>query len=168
MKKITVAEMETPIGSLRVAATADGICAVDFVDRWDIVHQKLEKRFGPVEETSKGETYGLVDRLKLYFAGTADDFNGLPFDSGGTQFQQTVWHALREIKRGETWSYGQLAAHIGNPKAVRAVGSTNARNPLAIVVPCHRVIGGGGELRGYAGGLHRKEWLLNLENPLSQ
>lgn len=117
----------------------------------------------PLEETSHGETFSLMGRLKDYFVGKPGDFNGLPFDPGGTQFQQIVWKALREIKRGKTWSYGGLAAHIGNPKAVRAVGSSNGKNPLAIVVPCHRVIGSDGALRGYGCGVHRKEWLLALE-----
>ena len=161
--KITVAKISTPIGELRAATTPAGICAVNFTDRWDAVWKKLEIRFGPLEETSQGETFGLMDRLKEYFAGKPDDFNGLPFDPGGTQFQQIVWKALREIKRGETWSYGGVAAYIGNPKAVRAVGSSNGRNPLSIVVPCHRVIGSDGALRGYGCGVHRKEWLLALE-----
>ena len=161
--KITVADLETPIGPMRVAATEAGLCSVDFLDRWDLIQRRLEKRFGTISLEVSGETFGVVPRLKAYYGGAIENFGSLPFDPGGTPFQQTVWCALRDIPRGETWSYADLAAHIGSPTAVRAVGATNGRNPLSVVVPCHRVIGKGGELRGYAGGLDRKRWLLALE-----
>ena len=160
---ITLADLETPLGPMRVAATATGLCAVDFLDRWNIIHSRLEKRFGTIAPNTNGETFGVVPRLEAYYKGAVENFDGIPFDPGGTAFQQTVWRALREIPRGKTWSYADLAAHIGSPAAVRAVGATNGRNPLSIVVPCHRVIGKGGELRGYAGGLDRKRWLLSME-----
>ena len=99
-----------------------------------------------------------------YFAGERTEFD-LPLEPAGTPFQQTVWQALREIPYAETINYGQLATRVGNPTASRAVGLANGRNPIAIVVPCHRVIGADGSLTGYGGGLDRKRLLLDLERP---
>ena len=160
---VIVTQLESPIGEVRIASTAAGICAVDFADRWETVEHRLKIRFGKITNREKGEPFQLAPRLRQYFEGAFEAFEGLPLDPGGTAFQRAVWSALREIRRGETWNYSQLAAFVGNPKAVRAVGSTNARNPIAIIVPCHRVIGKAGELRGYAGGVDRKRWLLDLE-----
>jgi methylated-DNA-[protein]-cysteine S-methyltransferase len=101
-------------------------------------------------------------QLAEYFAGTRRTFE-LPLDFEGTEFQRSVWAALLTIPYGETRSYGQIARQIGRPKAVRAVGAANGRNPLSIVAPCHRVIGASGELTGFAGGLETKEFLLALE-----
>jgi methylated-DNA-[protein]-cysteine S-methyltransferase len=103
-----------------------------------------------------------VAQLRDYFAGSRTDFD-LPLEPAGTAFQMTVWQALREIPYAETINYGQLALRIGNPKASRAVGLANGRNPISIVVPCHRVIGADGSLTGYGGGLDRKRLLLDLE-----
>ena len=160
---VIVTQLESPIGEVRIASTSAGVCAVDFADRWETVEHRLEIRFGKITNRAKGDPFQLEPRLRQYFAGAVEAFEGLPLDPGGTAFQRAVWSALREIRRGETWNYSQLAAFVGNPKAVRAVGSTNARNPIAIIVPCHRVIGKAGELRGYAGGVDRKRWLLDLE-----
>lgn len=101
-------------------------------------------------------------QLDAYFAGCRNTFE-LPLGLEGTRFQQSVWSALLDIPYGETRSYGQLAAAIGRPSAIRAVGAANGRNPIAIVVPCHRVIGANGSLTGFGGGLDRKKLLLNLE-----
>ena len=101
--------------------------------------------------------------LEAYFAGRAVDFD-IPLAPAGTPFQQAVWQALRGIPYGATASYAEIARHIGRPRAVRAVGLANARNPIAIIVPCHRVIGADGTLTGYAGGLERKQALLELES----
>lgn len=100
--------------------------------------------------------------LEEYFAGERKDFS-VPIRPAGTPFQQSVWNALREIPYGDTASYGEIAKRIGNEKACRAVGMANNRNPIAIIIPCHRVIGAGGSLTGYAGGLDKKEFLLELE-----
>ena len=102
-------------------------------------------------------------RMQAYFAGELRDFE-LPLAAGGTPFQQRVWRALCDIPYGETISYGELARRIGQPKASRAVGLANGQNPIAIVVPCHRVIGANGSLTGYGGGLERKRWLLAHES----
>lgn len=103
-----------------------------------------------------------VAQLGAYFAGELTDFD-LPLAPRGTPFQLRVWRALRDIPYGRTESYGQLATRIGNPKACRAVGLANGRNPISVIVPCHRVIGSGGDLTGYGGGLERKRQLLALE-----
>lgn len=107
------------------------------------------------------------DQLDAYFGGELEVFT-LDLAPAGTPFQLEVWAALREIPYGTTWSYGQLAAHIGRPGASRAVGLANGRNPISIVVPCHRVIGSSGTLTGYGGGLERKQWLLDLERGRGQ
>ncbi|MBJ7458623.1 MAG: methylated-DNA--[protein]-cysteine S-methyltransferase [Thermoleophilaceae bacterium] len=103
-----------------------------------------------------------IDQLLQYFAGERESFE-LPLEPDGTDFQRTVWQALAEIPFGETRSYGEIAAAVGRPNAARAVGMANNRNPIAVIVPCHRVIGAGGALVGYAGGLERKTWLLDHE-----
>ncbi len=104
----------------------------------------------------------VVDQLAAYFAGELVDFD-VDLELEGTEFQRAVWAGLSEIPYGETWTYGQLAAHIGRPAAVRAVGLANGRNPVSIIVPCHRVIGADGSLTGYGGGIERKRALLALE-----
>ncbi|KQA20497.1 methylated-DNA--[protein]-cysteine S-methyltransferase [Vibrio metoecus] len=103
-----------------------------------------------------------IQQLDEYFSGQRTQFE-LPLAANGTAFQQLVWHALCKIPYGESWSYQQLAEAIGNPKAVRAVGLANGKNPISIIVPCHRVVGKSGKLTGYAGGLERKAFLLELE-----
>jgi methylated-DNA-[protein]-cysteine S-methyltransferase len=106
-------------------------------------------------------------QLDAYFAGELKDFD-VPLDVQGTDFQQLVWKQLTAIPYGETWSYGEMAAAIGKPSASRAVGHANGRNPVSIIVPCHRVIGSSGKLVGYGGGLDRKQALLALESPGQQ
>jgi methylated-DNA-[protein]-cysteine S-methyltransferase len=108
----------------------------------------------PLQETAR--------QLHEYFAGERRRFN-LPLSLHGTEFQKRVWQTLIEIPYGETWSYGQLARHIDNPTGSRAVGLANGKNPIAVIVPCHRVIGADGSLTGFGGGLPRKEWLLTHE-----
>jgi len=114
------------------------------------------------EGVPNGITEEACSQLSAYFAKTRHEFD-LPIDVKGTEFQTSVWKALQSIPYGQTVSYLDIAKHIGNPKAVRAVGLANGKNPIAIVVPCHRVIGSNKTLTGYAGGLARKQFLLNLE-----
>ena len=104
----------------------------------------------------------VVDQLAAYFAGELTEFD-IPLHAEGTEFQRRVWDGLRRIPYGETWSYADLAGYVGNAKACRAVGLANGRNPIAVIVPCHRVIGANGTLTGYGGGLDRKAWLLDHE-----
>jgi methylated-DNA-[protein]-cysteine S-methyltransferase len=119
-----------------------------------------ERSPGWVEEP---QAFGEVaSQLAAYFAGGLTEFD-LPLELNGTDFQLRVWEGLRQIPFGETWSYAQLAEKVGNSKACRAVGLANGRNPIGIIVPCHRVIGADGTLTGYGGGLDRKAWLLEHE-----
>ena len=129
-----------------------------------------EQRHAPPDQDEWPEdknAFGdVVDQLKAYFAGDLHEFD-VDMRLEGTEFQQRVWRGLQEIPYGETWSYGQLADHIGAHGAQRAVGLANGKNPIAIIVPCHRVIGASGNLVGYGGGLDRKMWMLTLEGALN-
>lgn len=121
--------------------------------------------FSPVPDAVSGETPLLKEtyrQLAVYFSGESQAFD-LPLSAAGTAFQNAVWAALTQIPYGETRSYGQIAAAVGNPKASRAVGMANNKNPIAIIVPCHRVVGADGSLTGYGGGLDTKQLLLRLE-----
>ena len=149
--------MQSPIGPLTIVATNGALVAV----LMDGHHRS------PVPESAWGERVddALPDatrQLEEYFAGQRQAFN-LPLAPSGTEFQRRVWAALAEIPYGETRSYGQIATAIGRPGASRAVGMANGRNPVSIVVPCHRVVGASGSLTGYAGGPERKQFLLDLE-----
>ena len=146
------AYLSSPCGQLEVTANDDGITAIRFVDA--------------IGSSAPSEITDLAcAQLKAYFAGTLTTFT-LPLAAQGTAFQQQVWQALSDIPFGETRSYGDIAKAINNPKGVRAVGLANGKNPIAIVVPCHRVIGANGTLTGYAGGLERKAKLLTIEGVL--
>lgn len=146
--------MESPLGLLAVSAVEEGLTYVH------MGVEEVKDAWGPQEPTPVLEA--AVDQLEAYFAGELKDFD-LPLAAAGTAFQQRVWAELVRIPYGETCSYMDVAERIGDRKAVRAVGLANGRNPIAIVVPCHRVIGANGKLTGYAGGLWRKERLLSLE-----
>ena len=110
---------------------------------------------------------GVVDQLRAYFAGHLTVFN-VPLAPQGTAFKKQAWSALREIPLGATTTYGALAAHVGRPSAARAVGAANGKNPISLIVPCHRVIGGSGSLTGYAGGVELKAWLLEHEATMAR
>ncbi|WP_417328912.1 methylated-DNA--[protein]-cysteine S-methyltransferase [Halomonas cupida] len=141
------------LGSVVIAATTRGIARLDFMDN-DQVSQLSQR---PSDLTRACRT-----QLEEYFAGHRQQFD-LPLDAAGTDFQQQVWQALSRIPYGETRSYGELAEGLGRKGAQRAIGAANGRNPIAIIVPCHRVIGSDGSLTGYAGGIGRKQWLLAFE-----
>lgn len=144
--------MESPVGILAIQGTADYISAISFID---------EKKLEPTPDAAP-LLHTCALQLREYFDKKRKVFD-LPISQPGTAFQQTVWHHLTTIPYGETITYLALAKRIGNVKSIRAVGTTNGRNQLAIVVPCHRVIGANGALTGYAGGLWRKQWLLDHE-----
>ena len=156
---------DTPVGTLTAIARDAGLCALSFDGgRYDPL-VPLAARFGSVE-TVEGDPLGVERVFRDYFDGGLDMLDRLPVDTGGPPFQQRVWAALRTIPAGRTASYLEVARAIGAPAAVRAVGAANGRNPVAIVVPCHRVIGTSGQLVGYGGGLDRKRWLLAHERAL--
>ena len=150
------AEMDSPIGGLLLTATPRGLTGV-FTRKH---RTSPETGAGWIHDPERfAEARGQLDD---YFAGRRKEFH-LPLDLAGTTFQLLVWEALQRIPYGQTVTYGQLARGIGRPKAVRAVGAANGRNPVSIIVPCHRVIGSDGSLTGYAGGLDVKRALLDLE-----
>ena len=155
--------VDTPVGLLVVVAREEKLVAVSFRDRADDLVRQLEQRFGPLSFDERPDPGGIVGRLRAYFAGDLAALDAIPADPGGTPFQQRVWSALRRIAPGTTVSYAALARRIGAPAAVRAVGAANGANPICLAIPCHRVIGADGSLTGYAGGVHRKRWLLAHE-----
>ncbi len=157
---------DSPIGPLVMAAVEEGVCLLEFGDHDRIEHQapRLRRWFGgPLVSESHPHLHHLVTELTDYFAGERREFT-VPLVPRGTPFELATWQALREIPYGETRSYGDIARAIGNDGAVRAVGSANGRNRLAIVIPCHRVVNANGKLGGYGGGLWRKRRLLDLES----
>jgi len=157
IKKSFFSMMSTPLGDLGIFADNNAIYRIEFIDR--VANSDLI-------DTNKDEDNDLTligkRQLEQYFSGELTAFN-LPLNPQGTPFRQQAWQALQQIPYGETHYYGQQAELMNNKKAVRAVGAANGANPIAIVIPCHRVIGKNGNLTGYAGGLHRKAWLLNFE-----
>jgi methylated-DNA-[protein]-cysteine S-methyltransferase len=157
-------EIETPIGIVVVVAKSDVLVALDFADCRDRLDRLMATRFGPVTLERATDPGGFSTRVACYFGGEIGALQDVPVEMAGTPFQRTVWAALREVQPGSTASYGELAASIGRVGAARAVGSANAINPVALAVPCHRIIGSGGSLTGYAGGIDRKRWLLEHES----
>lgn len=145
---------ESPIGLMKIEATDAGVSSIGFVESIDeqiIFNDHVEK---------------CVQQLKDYFDGELKTFD-LDLDLEGTTFQKTIWNLLLEIESGTTCSYMDIAKKYGDVKAIRAVGTTNGKNPISIVVPCHRVIGSDGSLTGYASGLQRKKWLLDHEKRMT-
>ena len=158
-------DVETPIGRLGlfVIPASGALCALDFGDDARYRKSLLGKRFGDVKLEAHRDPRGYSSLLREYFDGDMTALDRIPVDTGGTPFQRKVWAALRRLRAGETTSYGAMAVAVGSPSASRAVGLANGSNPVAIVVPCHRVIGANGTLTGYGGGLDRKRWLLEHE-----
>jgi methylated-DNA-[protein]-cysteine S-methyltransferase len=151
--------VDSPIGKLTLVASAKGLVAI----LWENDSPRRVRLEALVEDKRHPVLVETERQLKEYFLGRRNAFS-LPLDMRGTDFQQSVWQALLAIPFGETRSYGELAKQLGNPQATRAVGAANGRNPISIVVPCHRVIGSSGKLTGFAGGLDAKAYLLGLEN----
>ncbi|HEY3888967.1 MAG TPA: methylated-DNA--[protein]-cysteine S-methyltransferase [Caulobacteraceae bacterium] len=156
----------TPIGVVVLLTDARGrVRALDWDDHAPRMRRLLRLHHGRdgVVLSDAGGPSSARAALEAYFAGDLTALDGLEVETAGTPFQRTVWAALRRIPAGRTLSYGALAAQIGKPTAVRAVGLANGANPIGVVVPCHRVIGADGSLTGYGGGLRRKRWLLEHE-----
>lgn len=163
--KIAYHVMTSPVGLLFLARSAQGLRHVEFMDRKSIkrmISNHSAEYPDATWEPSLLELKPVVEQLESYFCGALDTFD-VPTSVSGSPFQLSVWRALLEIPYGETRTYGQIAKTIGMPRSARAVGLANNQNPLAIVVPCHRVIGAKGEMTGYGGGVARKKWLLQLE-----
>lgn len=169
--------LQTPLGTVEICATAQGLTAITFIDEVPVELGLAKQTLATAQQrpmagqcqlvainasTCRELLHDACQQLSDYFAGKRRTFT-LPLAAHGTEFQQRVWRLLCQIPYGSTWSYGQQAAALGNINASRAVGAANGKNPLAIVVPCHRVIASNRALTGYAGGLSRKLALLQLE-----
>jgi len=150
------AYVSTPLGIAKLEGSVDGLSAISVLDTeetpTDIIPEALEDA---------------VYQLKEYFEGQRKDFD-LQLNPKGTPFQQSVWKELLNIPHGKTISYLEMSKRLGDPKVIRAAAAANGKNPIWIIIPCHRVIGSDGSLTGYAGGLHRKKWLLEHESPVKQ
>lgn len=166
MQTLNYCTYESPIGEIIAITKGDVLCHLDFTDCSDRVARLLNTRYGSHTLEKSTDRLKLETRIEAYFASDWRAFDGLPIATDGTAFQALVWQALQAIPLGQTCSYLELAKAIGNPKAVRAVAGANARNPISIIVPCHRVIGSNGTLTGYAGGVERKHWLLRHEQAM--
>lgn len=157
-----IARIDSPVGKLRLFATSDALAGLWFDD--------LE-RAPAMTDARDGSRHPVITetrrQLAEFFSGQRRTFD-LPLSGEGTLFQRRVWTTLQEIPFGKTWSYTDLAKRTGRPAAMRAVGAANGRNPISIIVPCHRVIGADGSLTGYGGGLRAKKWLLDHERALPQ
>lgn len=162
---IRTAILETPIGNMKAAATREGICMLEFIDRKEIDSEieEIGKLLGmEIKSGSNRHLRALKKQLKEYFRGKRKEFT-LPLVHCGTDFQKEVWHSLLKIPYGKTISYISQAEQLSNRSAVRAVAHANGTNRMAILIPCHRVIGSDGDLVGYGGGLERKRWLIDHE-----
>ena len=147
--------IDSPLGRLRLHSDGSALTGL-------FMGAEAEERSAAASTALVPPLQVAAQQLREYFAGALRHFD-LPLDAAGTEFQRQVWRALLEIPFGVTWSYGELARHIGRPGASRAVGLANGSNPISIVIPCHRVIGADGSLTGYGGGIERKRWLLQHE-----
>ena len=159
---LRVDEVPSPMGAIVIAVRGEAACALVFEDHWADMEQQLFRRFSEKPRAER-DPAGISSRVAAYLAGRMDAVADIEVDPGGTPFQRAVWTALRSIPAGTTRSYAQLAAAIGRPTAVRAVGAANGANPVSIIIPCHRVIRSDGDLCGYSGGIERKRWLLAHE-----
>lgn len=170
---LSTTTMDSPLGTLRLVASADTLVGVYLPDHKNapdlaehIAFEQAHELTDPERARAGHDAHPVLcaarQQLEDYFAGTRVDF-ALPLGPAGTPFQRAVWQALVEVPFGHTWTYADIARHLGRPSASRAVGAANARNPISIIVPCHRVVGSSGALTGYAGGLAAKQWLLAHE-----
>ncbi|MGR8946657.1 MAG: methylated-DNA--[protein]-cysteine S-methyltransferase [Gammaproteobacteria bacterium] len=158
--------VSSPIGEVRIIADEECVRAVDFEDYESRMNGLLARHYGEVSLRPKKNPLGASALVKAYFDGDIKAIDAIRVANHGSEFQRKVWSMLREIPAGKTWSYGQLAKAVGKPSASRAVGLANGANPIALVVPCHRVIGADGTLTGYGGGISRKQWLLEHEGAI--
>ncbi|MBT9317084.1 methylated-DNA--[protein]-cysteine S-methyltransferase [Leptothoe spongobia] len=168
-QSLSLTNVTSPIGNILLVTDGEVLVSLDYEGYEHRMMRLLAKRYGPFDlveahgESQTSTLQPLIHQIQAYLAGDLTAIDHIPVNPGGTAFQANVWQALRSIPPGTVMSYGELARRLGNPAAVRAVGTTNSLNPISIVLPCHRVIGANGSLTGYAGGLDRKRWLLEHE-----
>jgi methylated-DNA-[protein]-cysteine S-methyltransferase len=163
---IEIALLQSPIGPLTLAARNERVCALHFGDELSALTDAHKRRDPLAVVTTAPDPAGAASALRAYFEGDIHALDHIAVEMDGTAFQKKVWAALRTVGAGRTASYSGIAHAIGLPSAVRAVGAANGANPVAVIVPCHRIIGTSGSLTGYGGGLHRKRWLLEHEGVL--
>ena len=160
---IAIATLDSPVGPLTVAARADRVCLLHFGQDSAGIRAWLERWYPGQPVAPSKDPAAIRTVLGAYFTGDVDVLDRVPVELNGTAFQKRVWEALRGVRAGTTVPYATIAKRIAAPHAVRAVGAANGANPVAVIVPCHRIIGSNGTLTGYGGGLERKEWLLRHE-----
>lgn len=166
---IALKRIDTPLGRMRVGATEKGICLFDFQFRRAVegIMERVERLLDDKFVEADSPHFSILEtQIAEYFNGTRKEFD-VPLHLTGTPFQKSVWEALKNIPFGETRSYKQQSVVMGQEKAIRAIASANGDNPIAIIIPCHRIIGEDGSLTGYSGGLQRKQQLLDLERRFS-
>ena len=161
--ELLIDRIDSALGKILLVSDGERLCALDYVGYENRMMTLLRRRDPDFQLRDIIDPQGFSSLIRNYLAGDIACINRIPVNTGGTAFQQQVWAALRAIPPGTVLTYGELAAQLGKPTAYRAVGMTNALNPIAIVVPCHRLVGANGALTGYAGGLERKHWLLQHE-----
>ena len=163
-----ISQLNTPLGPIVWSEHEGAVQALEFAKSADEFEARLAQRVPRSVSFGRAPAQGpIADRLRAYFSGDLTALDDIPVDTHGTSFQQRVWGALRRIPPGRTASYREIAAAVGRPAASRAVGAANAANPVALVVPCHRVVRSDGSLCGYAGGVENKAWLLEYERVAS-
>ena len=160
---LSIDRMPSPIGDIVIVTDDTALLAIDFDDGDGRIEAHLARHFPDKPLVPTHDPLGMTSRMAAYLGGDMTAFDGVKVAPTGTDFQRGVWLALRDIPAGSTESYRDLAHRVGRTKGFRAVGMANSRNPIAVVLPCHRVIGANGTLTGYAGGLDRKAWLLKHE-----
>ena len=153
----------SPLGEIEIACSDSALIALEFADADDRFQRSLQRRFGEVSLTKSRDPLGVKSRLEAYFAGDITGVDTIVVDGGGSPFQRSVWKAISTVAFGETITYAELAERAGHAGSARAAGGATGRNPIGIIVPCHRIMGSNGDLTGYAGGLDRKRALLELE-----
>ncbi|HLL80706.1 MAG TPA: methylated-DNA--[protein]-cysteine S-methyltransferase [Ktedonobacteraceae bacterium] len=163
MTTLQLDRIDSPIGDIVIVVDGERLCSLDYMEYESRMMTLLSRRYGQFKLEQAADPHGFSSRIRAYLAGDYHCLDEISVNTGGTVFQQEVWSALRSIPPGTTTTYGELAAKLGRPTAYRAVGAANALNPIAIVIPCHRVVGADASLTGYAGGLERKQWLLAHE-----
>ena len=163
MMELWIDKIPSALGTILLVTDGARLCALDYADYEKRMMELLQSRYGSFLLKKIHDPCGFSRRMRAYLHGEYLALDKIPVMTGGTPFQQRVWEALRAIPAGTVMTYGEMAAKLGKPHAFRAVGAANALNPLAIVIPCHRLVGANGSLTGYAGGLERKRWLLEHE-----
>jgi len=163
MTTIEIDEVETPIGTMELGVHDGALVLLRVEEQWGSGEHALARRFPDADVVSRRDPAGMTTAMQRYFDGDIHAIDDLAVDARGSAFQEAVWKAVRDVPGGESATYGEIARWIGNPAAVRAVGTAVGANPVGIVIPCHRILPASGGVGKYGGGEHRKAWLLAHE-----